>query len=386
MSSIVLLALLVLSTPLAPDEFWDFSSYYFSSLAYWHSLNPYNYVEVNTIVAAEAPKLGPGIVYAYPLYSIYFFLLFTLAPWAEAKLLYLAINIVGGLLLIHIWIAFLKPRSFKDVAIFLICLIFAPGMPFIAIFSSGNTAIFEALLIWTGFMALLKSRFRPFLVSIGIAAYLKINAIAYLVFGLLRQFSRKNLVESAALILILNVIFLFPLVQNSDLFWSWATYLYKVANQPFQNHSSFFFIRSMAGLVGTPEVTSPIYGTWVFLCGIIFLSVVYKRLNQDITHSDIIFFLWTFAVMTPRVRPYSFVLLVPAVYFTAQGRTWLLATTLGASFILSASSNPLLSNHGLFLIILLNWLVTLRDHRSMILAGPLSLRQCRKWPPGREAP
>jgi hypothetical protein len=79
---------------------------------------------------------------------------------------------------------------------------------------------------------------------------------------------------------------------------------------------------------------------------------------------QIILALWTIAMITPRLRPYGVLFFIPAYYAEFLRAPWLFVGSASSFIALYISSDPLLSNQGLFVLNLLHWINTMSARSS----------------------
>lgn len=346
---------------IGPTTLWDFRSYYFSILAYTKGLNPYNFAEVNTVIPAGIPPIERGLTYPYHSLTFLVFRLLVTIPFDQASLLYVLLNAVALAVLIVLWAGMGITITGRNTSYFIPSLFLCPGMPLSVIFVSGNTAIFEALLVTLGLFLWLRARRTLSILIFCLAALFKLTSAAnVLLLIALRTMSWRQAAFAVIALLATAAIFLTPCLvpasQHADL----LRYLNEVKVENLYNHSSFMLAIDIARWLGDVSWGTYIWVLWLAAVGVVvglrFLQT--PALVFDL--STVPFFLLTVAVTTPRLRPYGFLVLVPALYLIGRKYPWLYWSTLVYGIALHAFASGLLADRGLFLVVLLNWLASIK--------------------------
>ena len=154
---------------------WDFRVYYYGAQAWRAGLDPYD------------PRLLPpdlftgGWKFNYPPYALPLFAPFAMLPLVRAMQLFILIKLVafGGVL--ALWTRRVDTRVTDPL--WVLFLLFAYSSAIFVDFVSGSVTTFEQLLIWMGVAALIDRRYAMFVAAIVAASLFRLTPIALLVVG-----------------------------------------------------------------------------------------------------------------------------------------------------------------------------------------------------------
>lgn len=366
-SALAVLFVIIFSRPLSPGGLWDFNSYYYSAAAFQSGLNPYDFAAVNSLIPDSGSKISRGTSFPYHPWFLPIFQAFTRFSFETARGIYLFLSAAACVAICGLWFKTICPVGGKKLRGFLICFLLCPGFPLIMIFKSGNTAPFEALLIWLGIY--LTFRKRPISASslFCAAGFFKLTSFLNLAVMMpimaLGRRDRAMILVMAALTIGL---FFAPAAVGSPQFTDLLNYLKEVSVERYVNYSSAMFFYSALEEFGLLRCHFLLYAAWSAFVFAVFLWRIYRGEKMPLAEK-IILALWTAALITPRLRPYAFLSLVPAYYSTLEKSRAIFALSLAASALLYQSPLPILSNHGIFIVNLINWIYA-------VLSGPSNLR------------
>jgi hypothetical protein len=351
-------------SPLKARNMWDFRSYYYSTLAYEEDLNPYDYEQVNSLIPAEEVKISREITYPYHPYTFLLFKPFTEFSYGLSKVLFLAMNIMAISFLLLLWRSSICSFAHFGFPVILILMLLGPGLPLSFIFTAGNPAAFEALLIFGGMALLLRGHLKRCWLLLSLAGFWKVISFVYIPLTLCWHSRKADIGVLAVILVSVLTLFFLPWANGSAAYHEWINYLSEVRTEGLRNHSALQVFWQIAADLGYSDLTWPLYITW---CAAVLSAYFYinKRFDSGrIAPINIVFLLWTAALIMPRMRPYGFLVLVPALQYLSIQWPLLFVINIVFGIIVHCSTIPLLANHGLFVLNTFNWCCCVR-----LLAG-----------------
>ncbi len=157
----------------APVGQWDFRVYYYGAAAWRGGLDPYD----PRVLPADL--FGGGWKFNYPPYALPAFAPFTALPVVRAMQAFMAVKLIAFAWLVTIWSRLL--RTGVTEPLWVLFLLFAYSSAIFVDFVSGSVTTFEQLLIWIGVAALVQRRYAAFVASIVAASLFRLTPIALLV-------------------------------------------------------------------------------------------------------------------------------------------------------------------------------------------------------------
>ncbi len=295
---------------------WDFTSYYYAAKAALAGANPY---DAETVSAFAQKAIAP---YGYHPFTLPPFMLLSLPPFAVATRIFLALKIISLVLLLLIWKKiFLKNEA--GLGFFVLCLL-GYNTAFFIDLRCGNIALFEQLLLWVAFWAYLHNRLAAFCLLVLLAALFKLQPLFFLCLIVFCDDRKKipyGIATLAAFILLNGAAWL----MRPDLF---AGYL-RSASQGLQeggimNPSTLNLAREVTRLVCAHPTPSSM---WLGgLSGYVLIVIVVVSLSlraipkiQALKSAErrrwLVFLLcFVYALVCPRFKNYSFILLLAPTY------------------------------------------------------------------------
>ena len=330
-AALVILLLLALQVVrLSLQRPWDTETYWYAATAVLQGLNPYDPGHLSRI--AHRPV---GMPFLYPPVTLLFFMPLTLVPVLEAAEAWVVVKVGLLYVLIQIWRRFLPrvhPVLLAAAAVF--------GFNAAAIWDlkTGNIAILEQVLLWTGFAAYANGRRRAFAAWIVAGSLFKLQPILFLLLLLVpsREGRRDGRLLFGALAAWAGLVFLPALLGPA-----WARdYLHPAATEaPWgtASPSALGFIHMLLGDRATPLLAYP-YRALLLLVAyealLIGLSLpAWNRLRRDgdparWVMAGVVFY----SLVVPRMMAYSYLLVVaPAFALLAP-----LARRLGGPAVVAA--------------------------------------------------
>jgi hypothetical protein len=152
---------------------WDFETFYYAATALRQGLDPYR-MEALTFVAGK-PVVLP---FLYPPAALALFIPFTLLPLGSAVLLWLGLKVAGAAVLVALWRGtFLRGIS---VPVLLLVAIFGFNAAMLWDLETGNVTVLEQLLLWLAFACYVRDRRWAFAVLVAVASIFKLFPIVFL--------------------------------------------------------------------------------------------------------------------------------------------------------------------------------------------------------------
>lgn len=322
-----------------PDGQWDFKTYYYAAKTYDAGGNPWDHEALNRAAGGWVPP------FIYPPPTLRVFRVFTLDDLATGRAMFLAVKLFAGVALCTLWlICFVRPGARGWFIAFLAVGFNAALARDLA---SGNVALFEQTLIWFGVYALLHGRPWLFTGLILLAAQFKIMPICLLGLVLLTDSPRK---WRCLIVGVLLAGAIAAVVQLSDP--REAALFRQASHSTGWGEGGSSVNPSSAGLIGdlvsiiaermfiadVPQARS--VARWSYAVGAlaIFAYFIHRiraarrassRIDGPSASSDfpadavgiflrsrnLIFLgLLTYALLVPRMKDYSYVLLLPAAF------------------------------------------------------------------------
>jgi len=370
---LTLLALCWRYDSLQKDRLWDFRSYYFSTVAHEAGLNAYDYEQVNSIIPADELKISRGISYPYHPYTFNLFKPLTKFSFDLSRKIYLALNILSIICLVMMWRATICSSANFGFPILMLCLLFCPGSPLECLLTSGNIAAFEALLVWGGLVLLFRSYVKTNWLCLCAAGFWKVISFAYLPLTICWYGTRNNIYWLIGMLAVVSGVFLSPLISDPTAFNDWLVYLSEVKSEAYLNHSALLFFGQLATDLEFTEATLPLYVAWCLFVLIAYFRVTRRSNGGKITPAEITLLLFTAALIMPRLRPYGFIVLVPALQHLSVRWPMLLVVNLVAGIAVTFSTITVVANQGLFVLNILNWcfaIILLQESKKMGVGNP----------------
>ncbi len=322
-----LLAILLLARMIGPifgdrGAQWDVRAYYFAAQALALGENPYDDGN-STWLAPEHPHLP----FVYPPYVLPLFSLLAKTDLAKAKSIYLSIKLVLLAIIIIVWWRGFAPRN---GLLLLLLLPFAFNAALYSDLLSGNISLLEQFLLWFGFYFLSRGKPVLFCVLLVLASLFKLILIPFLALLWFIDDARKRrlFVISFTVFLVIQGITYFATPEWYALFLRRAV---EVKEYGKINPSSLALFHDLLdkAATGTQMPWPNSIHHIVYLLFVLAVGLVSLRFSKQLMRSSapgavtrlICFACFTFALVAPRFKDYSYVLLIlPAAYVIAHLR------------------------------------------------------------------
>ena len=314
------LIVFVLSIGVGSQSQWDFRVFHNAPAVVATGSNPY----------ATDPDLGypPGLTYLYPPLALYVFKPLSLMPFRLASLIWFALKLAALMALLYLWHRNFErlTRSWLAIAV----LAFGFNAPILKDLTAGNISIFEQLGLWFGFCLLLWNRFYLAGFVIALTAQFKLIPIVFL--GLLLIVEKPQWKPFTAAAALFGLVFLSNYLVAPELTRQYVATFSVTDNSNLDergaiNPSSLAFIRDLAdkaarkGVPVSRSVADLAFLVYAGLLGVAAVAYVRYRAAIHVTSPRwlIYFACVLFVLAMPRVKDYSYiVLLIPALFAARQ--------------------------------------------------------------------
>ncbi len=317
---------------------WDFSVYLAAVDLFLKGGDPYS------IQALQQSGGSGGLPFVYPPLAQFFFLPFHFLPGPVAYEVWLGLKLLALYGLLRIWRREVFPFEWNWKTI--LFLIFAFNACIYWDLAAGNVALFQVFLIWSALVCWRRRRHLLFGVLLGLAAQFKVTPLFLSILPLVleERINVKGFLLAflpGAVLLGLNPV-LFP--QATHLFVQAASVL---DERGLAAASGLALLRDAADLAGSLGLPLPgaldevLFG--VLALGILGGSLVLLRKTRRADAQGRLFFvLLTYLLILPRVKAYSYILVViPSLAILLGSREKLLIPFLVLLTVLPHANSPL---------------------------------------------
>lgn len=334
---IVIIMVATLSLYLHPERQRDFNAAYAAAKALRQGLQPYDIT-----VTAPLMRATPA-PYVYPPYTLYLYRPFTWFDFAMAARIYLTLKLIalGGLL--YLWHRLIDLNQYRGLLWALVPLAFSGTL--LADLRAGNISVFEQLFIWMGFYCYTRGRLVGFGVAIILAALFKFTPI--LLLGLLAARWRKKELAlgagfGAGFIALIGI----SAAVWSNLFASFLKSVHGLGGEHGENNpSSWALVSDLANWLQLKTrcpipvaVPLGIYAVMAVAVLAVSVAMFWRLRSLEAKRTDlwrICLVCFVYALVLPRFKDYSYILLIAPAFFVLCSSKWL---------------NPLLPFSGLLII------------------------------------
>jgi hypothetical protein len=305
------------------DKQWDFRTYYYAAEAQQRHLDAYN-VDILSQLAGEKLTLS----YVYPPLTLWFFRLFKLVDFSVASQGFLILKFILLAALIVLWMKYFLEG--EDLVLFLWFATLAFSSTIYWDLVAGNIGLIEQALFWGAILALMRRRLAIFTAAIVLISFFKFTHIVFLGLPLLvwkRPALKYTLVGVACFLLYLYANHYFA-ADDFNSFLSVAANLDERGEV--YNHALLPFLRDCFDRAVLADLLPPLprlvpdllyVGTVVGLLAITWRAYR-RRPRQELDRNGMLEMIFlaciTYAVVMPRMKSYSFVLLIPPAYYVLR--------------------------------------------------------------------
>ncbi|MGB5106488.1 MAG: glycosyltransferase family 87 protein [Candidatus Zixiibacteriota bacterium] len=301
---------------------WDFKTYYFAAVAQERGLDPYD-VKVSEQLAGSPVKLS----YVYPPLTLWFFRLFTLFSFEHANIIFLILKFALLVILFLLWRRYLFEGEDDLLLLWFITLAYSSCVYWD--FVSGNIGLFEQVFFWIAIIALLRKNMPLFASAIVAISFFKLTIIVFLALPLLwrqKQALHYAIAGSVVFVGYLIVNYLFAPLD----FKSFFSILRAIDERgEAYNHSLLAMIRDIFDkseaapwLHSIPSIVPDL----IYIAGAALILIASWRVHkmrskgaESASNLETIYLAClVYALAMPRMKSYSFILLIPPTYYVIR--------------------------------------------------------------------
>lgn len=299
---------------------WDFRTYYYAAKSLQSGLDPYSTEDLSSLSGSEI-----RLPYTYPPATLWLFSPFTFIPYEYSSRVWLLLKIVALIALVVIW-----KRVFLQESLEASLLVFSLVAFHAALYldlASGNISVFEQLGIWLALLCLVRSRLTLFCILIVWVSFIKIAPIVFLSLPIVMK--TRNAVKCAVISFVaFSALIAANYIAMPDLFGSFARTISSIDERGISNACTYAFIMDSADILEEKNLihlpaTVPLIA--YFSLAIAILGVALARFRAGFVRdqrpdimASISLFALTYALIMPRLKSYSYVLLIPVGYYVLR--------------------------------------------------------------------
>lgn len=358
---------------------WDFDTFYYAATALVRGLDPYRLDSLAAVAGKHVP-----LPFLYPPAVLPLFVPLTTLPLGAATVAWLALKGASCIALLALWHRVFVPGT--RIATLVLAGVFAFNAALVMDLRSGNVAILEALALWIAFASYARDRRWPFAILVALAGSLKLLPIAFLALLLVpSRHARPSRGPFLAGLGVFGAVLLLPAAWGAS--WPGVLFAGTPAARPHGefNPSSLGLLDALLGgppgaAAGFPDAAVLLWAAYAVALLIVSRNVLRRAWRRGDASEWIAIACVLFALLSPRMMAYSYVLLVaPALMLierlfpSARDRAIAVALLvaqgvarlgLGADFLLSVPGLPfrdatVVANLP-FLLVLGLWIALLR--------------------------
>lgn len=309
-----------------PAGEWDFSVYYHAAAAWHAGLNPYD------------PRVLPhdlyaqGLKFSYPPYALALFRPFTALSLLRATQLFLAVKLLALGWLIVIWSRLLRTSIVEPL--WVLFLLFAYSSAIFVDLIAGSVTTFEELLIWSGVAALFQRRHAAFAASVAVAALFRMTPIVLLIVALAIPDRRLFKAAATAVVVFAAVLITTYLIAPTLM----TEFLRSISNnmdeRGWLNPSALTLAADVIALaarrpMGVARLSFPLAAAYLAIVVAVAVPTVVairRAARSDaINRVDVMVYvaILATALVLPRFKNYSYMLLIVPTYYIATRSTQL---------------------------------------------------------------
>ena len=300
------------------DLQWDFKIYYYAGKAYDQGLDPY--VRDN-LVQASGKKFW--LHFVYPPLTLAFLKFLPKVDFETGCKIWLILKVLSLAALVFVWKRFFLRNT--SLLLMIPITLFAFDAAVFTDFKAGNISVFEQLFVWSALVALLKNRKMPFVLLILACSMFKISLATFMFLLIALESPQKWRWLAAGLSCVAVIAaanyFLMPQLFHS--FMSNLQFLGERAENLNFSMLAFWedFFTSI-GFIKRLEIDMYLayIGYALTSIAVAFISIQsYIRFRNRGDKNNIVFtilfFCCTYALIMPRLKNYSYILLIPALLY-----------------------------------------------------------------------
>jgi hypothetical protein len=311
---------LLLRTRQAPVVQWDFEVSYYSAIAHQAGMNPYD----STQLAAVAGK--KELPFTYPPYVLDLIRPFTWMPLAAGAQIYLGIKILMLLAIFPMWRAIF---GFPDKLALAVFAIFAFNSTIFHDLFTGNISSFEQFFIWLGMYWYWREKPALAAMSLVAGSCMKLVPGALLVVLLLdgrKEYVKWFAIGCATFLMIQAG----AIVRSPELYWGFVHNAGGLDERGPMNPASLAFFRSAFDTVcyltkRQVPYFAPFVVYEIFTVGVLLMARRVAKINAgdpEKVRQNICLVVLTYAVLIPRFKDYSYILVIAPALFAILSIPW----------------------------------------------------------------
>ena len=297
---------------------WDFRTYYYAVHAYLAGLNPYD-----TNILSRVAHTNIQLRYVYTPVTLILFRSLALVSYDTAYLIFLFLKIISLAGLLYLWKKeFLKEDM--DIPFYFFCLLAFNNAIYMDI-SAGNISIFEQIFLWLGFYSFLKRKYTQFILFVLIASLFKLTPAFFLILLLFSEDKKKYAYFSISVFIFFAILGI-SYLSTPDLFKQFIQNAYTLDERGiYRNSASFALLKD--GFDYWAKQTG--WQVWHITQSLVFLVIAiviaaiswqaYRKFltvqKEDKEKLLIYLVCIVYALIMPRFKDYSYILLLVPTYF-----------------------------------------------------------------------
>jgi hypothetical protein len=285
---------------------WDFYMFHGSAVDFLHGRSPYH---------------GEGLSFYHPPLTLYFYGLFTRLPFALAYEVWVGLKVASLTVLFVLWSrSFLKLDAAWQTTLFFV---FAYNGTIYADLVAGNVSVFEQLGLWAGFAALLNRRYAVFCLFVILVAQFKLTPIFFAVLLLIVP-ERPQWKWFVACSAGFAAVFALNVVLQPALLHAFFTVAPSLDERGTLSPGALAFVRDIVDLIGGPQFSDrtrvdeiAYLAVALAVFAISALAVLRHRRSAPAPNQKALIFFTclVYALIIPRMKAYSYILLlIPTLY------------------------------------------------------------------------
>lgn len=299
---------------------WDFKTFYYAARTYQEGQNPYDLDSLSRVSGQTIEYR-----YVYPPLSIYLFWPLTLVGYQFAHFAFLGLKCLALAYLIRLWSREFVPDAAGPLFLFFCVLAFNRAL-YVDVWT-GNVSSFEQCLIWTGLYFFVRGRLGWFCAAVCASASWKLVPGAFLLLTVFSGHRRKwaYLVLSATACIGGQLV---TAITMPKLFRDFLHNASKLDERGVVNPASLAFVRDVFDLTGLGGHSAAAWVTYG-LAVVIIIAAVWRALSRGLSVNDAdrrrllaFAFCLTYALVAPRFKDYSYILLIPVGYWVISRPTY----------------------------------------------------------------
>lgn len=286
----------------------DFAVYHAAGSAFLDGADPYDLATLDSYSATEIK-----LPYLYPPVALLFFAPLAALEYETAYLLYIAIKALALAGLLALWLAGFARTPAERIALLLIAA-FGYHQTIMLDLFAGNISIFEQILIWLALYSILQKRMYQFVGLILIASLFKFTALALLCLVPL-LYGRRTLKPALGGLGAFASIHALSFLARPGLTKSFLNNARLPAEFGAINPSTLALFQEIGAYLNLSWISYTLYALTVICVLYGFYCIVRRQGSESSRHLLVYAALLAFALIQPRFKDYSYILLIPPAAF-----------------------------------------------------------------------